>query len=85
MGYVMNSKGCQIDASFHRKSDFLPLAMLDKEREDFKETIEHRLVDVCFWEGRSVVLSICGTRKLKVPKKCKTLKEVAEWINSKDF
>ncbi len=85
MGYVTNSKGCQISASFHKKSEFFSLALLHKEREDFKETIEHHLVDVTFWAGREVCLSICGTRTLKVPKKCKTLKEVAQWINSKDF
>lgn len=85
MGYVRNSRGCQIDASFHRKSDFFTLAMLNQEREDFKETIAHNLVDVTFWEGRQVCLSICGTRTLKVPKKCKTLKDVALWINTKNF
>ena len=85
MGYVSNSRGCKINASFHRKSDFFPLAMKHQEREDFKETIEHNLVDVTFWEGRQVCLLICGTRTLKVPKKCKTLKEVAQWINTKNF
>ena len=85
MEYVTNSRGCQIVASFHRKSDFFQNALLHQEREDFKETLTHKLVDVTFWEGREVCLSICGTRTLKVPKKCHSLKEVAEWINSKDF
>lgn len=85
MGYVTNSKGCKIDATFHRKSDFLSLAMKHTERCDFRETISHPLVDVTFWEGRKVCLSIRGSRNLVVPKKCKTLKDVAEWINSKDF
>lgn len=58
MGYVTNSKGCKIDATFHRKSDFLPLAMKHTERCDFRETISHPLVDVTFWEGRKVCLSI---------------------------
>ncbi len=29
MGYVKNSKGCEISASFHKKSDFFSLAMLN--------------------------------------------------------
>jgi hypothetical protein len=85
MGYVKNSKGCEISASFHKKSDFFSLAMLNQERENFKETIRHRLVDITFWHGREVCLSICGTRTLKVPKSCKTLRQVAEWINTKNF
>lgn len=85
MGYVKNSKGSQIQASFHRKSDFFPMALLHQERKDFTETIDHQLVDITFWHGREVCLSICGTRTLKVPKSCQTLKQVAEWINRKNF
>lgn len=85
MDYITNSTGCQISAAFHRKSDFLSLARLTDERQSFIETIKHRLVDATFWEGRKVCLSIAGTRTLNVPKKCKTLREVAEWINTKDF
>lgn len=85
MDYITNSSGCQVSAAFHRKSDFLPLARLTDERQSFIETLKHRLVDVTFWEGRKICLSIRGSRNLNVPKKCKTLKEVAEWINTKDF
>ncbi len=75
-----NSNGCCINMQVSVKSDFT-----GSNWKLFTETISHQLIDIVFNEGRKIYLQICGCRSLLIPKKCKTIEDVANWINTKDF
>ncbi len=75
-----NSNGCTINMEVSLKNDFSGSSW-----EAFTEKITHKLLDVLFEEGRKIYIQICGSRSLLIPKKCKTIEDVANWINTKDF
>lgn len=85
MKYYTNSNGCMIAARMHPESVFAKESLMVDGSKQFANKITHRYVDIEFGKGRDIYIAICGARNLQIPKKCKTLQDVAAWINTKDF
>lgn len=84
MKTITNNAGCTLNLGMSSKSDFNALFTIDAWNE-FINTITHKYVEVAFLEGRKIWLAIYGSKTLSIPKKCTTPREIAEWINGKDF
>lgn len=84
MKTITNSAGCTLNLGMSSKSYFNALFTIDAW-DEFINTITHKYVEVAFLEGRKIWLAIYGSKTLSIPKKCTTPKQVAEWINGKDF
>lgn len=85
MTTVTNNHGCTLNLGMSGRSDFRALFSTVSACQEFVNAITHKYVDIIFMEGRKIELAICGFRTLNVPKKCTTPREIAEWINGKDF
>ena len=86
MEYYTNANGCRINAIYSSKSDFYTYFAENGNRAiEFAESITHKLLDIEFCEGRTVYVQICGFRNKVVPKRVKTAKQLAEWVNKMDF
>ena len=79
-----NSNGCTINIAVQTANDYSS-QFANGGITSFINAITHKLLDVVFEEGRNIYIQICGSRSLNIPKKCKTLQDIAEWINGKDF
>lgn len=83
---VTNVNGCTINlGAISLESEFAEMFGTTDNCKEFINALNHRLVDVAFQAGRKVYIAICGYRVLNVPKKCTTPRQIAEWINGKDF
>lgn len=85
MKTITNNAGCTLNLGMSSKSDFNALFITIGAWDEFINTITHKYVEVSFLEGRKIWLAIYGSKTLNVPKKCTTPREIAEWINGKDF
>ena len=85
MKEVTNANGCTLNLGMSSASEFNAMFNTVDAWKEFINAITHRFVEVAFIEGRKIQLAICGFRTLNVPKKCTTPREIAEWINGKDF
>lgn len=83
MKYYTNKSGCEITAIMNAASVFSGATW--QESLAFCEAIKHKLITIMFEPDRAIYIEIFGSRNLQIPKKCKTLQDVAEWINSKEF
>ena len=86
MKTVKNVKGCTINLGvISPESEFATMFGTTENCREFVNTLNHKLIDIEFYAGRKIYIAICGYRVLNVPKKCTTPREIAEWINGKDF
>lgn len=85
MKTVTNNNGCVLSLYMSSKSDFNALFNTYNACQEFINAITHKYAEIVFMEGRKIELALWGYRTLSVPKKCTTPREIAEWINSKNF
>lgn len=86
MEYYTNANGCKVKAYCHHTSDFYTYFAENGNRAiEFAESITHKLLDIEFSRGRTVYVQICGYREKQIPKRVKTAKQLAEWVNKMDF
>lgn len=86
MKTVINVKGCTVNlGAISPESEFATMFDTTGKCLEFVNTLNHKLIDIEFQAGRKIYIQICGYRVLNVPKKCTTPREIAEWINGKDF
>ena len=85
MNYYTNKSGCKIAARMHPGNVFAHESTIADNAKRFHEAITTRFIEIEFGKGREIYVAICGARNLQIPKKCKTLQDVAAWINTKDF
>ena len=86
MKTVKNVNGCTINlGAISPESEFATMFGTTDNCREFVNTLNHKLIDIEFLAGRKIYIAICGYRVLNIPKKCTTPREIAEWINSKDF
>lgn len=86
MKYYTNSHGCKVQAYCHHTSDFYAYFAKNCNRAiEFAESITHKLLDIELCEGRKIFIQICGFRNKVIPKRVKTAKQLAEWLNIMDF
>lgn len=81
---IKNATGCTVNIAVKLANEYSTMFAKNGTM-DFANAITHKLLDVVFEEGRKIYIQICGSRSLNIPKKCKTLQDIAEWINGKDF
>lgn len=86
MKTVTNVNGCTVNlGAISPESEFVTMFGTTDNCTEFVNTLNHKLIDIAFQAGRKIYIAICGYRVLNVPKKCTTPREIAEWINGKDF
>lgn len=82
---IINSNNCSIELKCKINNTFSKELLSQQNREKFCESIKHKFIDIAFLYDREIYIAIAGCRNLKIPKRCKTLEDVATWINSKNF
>lgn len=78
-----SANGCKLSVSMSAANIFAGATW--QETRAFAEAIKHKLITIMFEPNRAIYIEIFGSRNLQIPKKCKTLQDVAEWINTKEF
>ena len=69
------------------KSDLAPMLLKTHpvEISRFNKELESKLVECHLLSGRKALVIICHQRTMKVPKKCKDIESLKNWVLSLDF